>query len=184
MAEAVEQKSDHPLAFAVVTGAVERLGTAGSGGDATDARGITGFGIEATLSAERVRIGKPGLFTREAPLPEPVARAAAELERSGRTVMLVQRGAVFLGVLGVMDTPRDSAREVLRALHALGVKKTIMLTGDNQKVADVVARQVGIDEAHGDLLPEQKVAAIAELARGGTHVAMVGDGVNLSLIHI
>lgn len=92
--------------------------------------------------------------------------------------MIVKAGQRFLGVLGVMDTPREAAREVVAELHRLGVEKTIMLTGDNQRVADEVARLIGITEARGDLLPEDKVAAVAELARSAMRVAMVGDGVN------
>jgi Cd2+/Zn2+-exporting ATPase len=77
-----------------------------------------------------------------------------------------------------MDTPRESARQVIAELYALGIEETIMLSGDNQRVADAVAKQVGIRVARGDLLPEQKVAIIAELARSKRRVAMVGDGVN------
>ena len=93
-------------------------------------------------------------------------------------MMVVRAGARYLGVLGVMDTPRESAREVVAALHALGIEQTIMLTGNNQRVADAVAKHVGITVARGDMLPEQKVAAIAELAQSRSRVAMVGDGVN------
>jgi Cd2+/Zn2+-exporting ATPase len=92
--------------------------------------------------------------------------------------MVVRCGVRFLGVLGVMDTPRESARAVVAELHTLGIEQTIMLTGDNQQVADSVAKHVGIRVARGDLLPEQKVAAIAELASSKSRVAMVGDGVN------
>jgi Cd2+/Zn2+-exporting ATPase len=101
-----------------------------------------------------------------------------KLQGEGRTVMVVRSGTRFLGVLGVMDTPRESARAVVAELHALGIEQTIMLTGDNQRVADAVAKHVGIRVARGDLLPEQKVAAIAELAKSKSRVAMVGDGVN------
>lgn len=176
VALAVEKKSDHPLASAIVIGAGAKLAGA-AGLEATDAEAIIGFGIKAKIGGAQVRIGKPGLFTKEQPLPAALRAVVDELEGFGRTVMVVQREAQFLGVLGVMDTPRDSARRVVKALELLGVKKTIMLTGDNQKVADAVAREVGITEARGDLLPEQKVAAIIELARSG-HVAMIGDGVN------
>ena len=92
--------------------------------------------------------------------------------------MVVRSGERFLGALGVMDTPRDGVRDVVAALHRLGIEQTIMLTGDHQRVADAVAAQVGIRVARGDLLPEQKVAAIAELSRSSSRVAMVGDGVN------
>lgn len=125
-----------------------------------------------------ITIGKPALFEKAGGLTDGVKQMAERLMNDGRTVMVVQSGERFLGVLGVMDTPRSSARDVVQALHALGVEQTIMLTGDNQRVADAVAQQVGIGTARGDLLPEDKVRAIAELARGEGRVAMVGDGVN------
>ncbi len=111
-------------------------------------------------------------------MSQSVADAVSKLQSDGRTVMVVRSGARFLGVLGVMDTPRANAGAVVAELHALGIEKTIMLTGDNQRVADAVAKHVGIRVARGDLLPEDKVAAIAELASSESRVAMVGDGVN------
>ncbi len=91
--------------------------------------------------------------------------------------MVVRHGSQDLGVIGLMDTPRASARQTLDRLRVLGIKKLIMLSGDHQKVAEAIAREVGIDEARGDLMPADKVTTIREL---GTHskVAMVGDGVN------
>lgn len=178
IAKAVEQKSDHPLARAIVLGAAAQLPETAPLPKVESAEAITGFGIRAMVGEIPVRIGKPGLFTRDNPLPADVATTVEELERAGRTVMLVQLGDQFQGTLGVMDTPRSSARLVLQALEALGIERTIMLTGDNQRVADAIAKEVGIREARGDLLPEQKVAAVAELALGSSRVAMVGDGVN------
>ena len=179
VALAVEKHSDHPLASAIVSGVLERsVGTTSSTPDAEAVEAIIGFGVKGRVNGETVLLGKVGLFTREAPLPPDVAAAAERLQQSGRTIMIVKAGQRFLGVLGVMDTPREAAREVVAELHRLGVEKTIMLTGDNQIVADEVARQIGITEARGDLLPEDKVAAIAELARSAMRVAMVGDGVN------
>lgn len=178
VALAVEKHSDHPLAGAIVSGVLERSAGTSSAPDAEAVEAIIGFGVKGRVNGETVLMGKVGLFTREAPLPADVAAAAEQLQQSGRTIMIVKAGQRFLGVLGVMDTPREAAREVVAELHRLGVEKTIMLTGDNQRVADEVARQLGITEARGDLLPEDKVAAIAELARSATRVAMVGDGVN------
>jgi Zn2+/Cd2+-exporting ATPase len=178
VALAVEKQSDHPLANAIVTGVAERLVQSSKGLEAKDVEAIIGFGIRASVDGRTVLIGKPGLFTREGVLPAEVLTAVDKLQADGRTVMVVKAGENFLGVLGVMDTPRDSARAVVVELHALGIERTIMLTGDNQRVADAVAKYVGISEARGDLLPEQKVAAIAELARSKSRVAMVGDGVN------
>lgn len=174
---AVEKRSDHPLASAIVDGGVPRLQGV-TVPDAKNVEAVIGYGVRGEVGGQPVSIGKPGLFTREGALPPDVAAAVEKLQVEGRTVMVVRRGTTFLGVLGVMDTPRESAREVIARLHELGIEQTIMLTGDNQRVADAVAKQVGIRVARGDLLPEQKVEAISELARSKSRVAMVGDGVN------
>lgn len=177
-ARAVEKQSDHPLASAIVKGASERLAEDTAELAATQVEAIVGFGVRANVGGATVLVGKPALFTREGALPEEVAATLEQLQAGGRTVMVVKTGERFLGVLGVMDTPRDSARDVIAELHRLGVEQTIMLTGDNQRVADAVAKHIGIRTARGDLLPEQKVASIVELARSSSLVAMVGDGVN------
>ena len=177
VAVAVEKQSDHPLASAIVEGATVRCpGLAALEASAVEA--VIGYGVRATVAGAEVAIGKPGMFTRDAVLPQTVADAVGKLQGEGRTVMVVRSGARFLGALGVMDTPRESAGTVISELHALGIEQTIMLTGDNQRVADAVAKHVGIRVARGDLLPEEKVAAIVELASSKSRVAMVGDGVN------
>ncbi|MBN8613326.1 MAG: cadmium-translocating P-type ATPase [Deltaproteobacteria bacterium] len=179
IAVAIEDRSDHPLASAIVDGGRARLTEAGgSPREATDVEAITGYGIRGSVDGVAVRIGKPALFEEGGTLADDVKASVERLKSDGRTVMVVEAGGRFLGVLGVMDTVRPDAAAVVKTLHALGVKKTIMLTGDNQRVADAVAKTVGITEARGDLLPEQKVTAIAELAKGDAPVAMVGDGVN------
>ncbi len=91
--------------------------------------------------------------------------------------MVVRLGERYLGVLGVMDTPRPAAACVMRALKELGIERLIMISGDNQRVAEAVALSVGLTEAQGDLMPEHKVDAIKKLLEKG-RVAMVGDGVN------
>lgn len=178
VAWAVEKKSDHPLASAIVAGARARLGETAQVEEAQETEAVIGFGVRSRVGGQAVVIGKPGLFSQQSPLPQEVAQAVEKLQAAGRTVMVVQQGERFLGVLGVMDTPRDSARKVIAELYRLGIEQTIMLTGDNQRVADAVAKSVGISLAKGDLLPEQKVDAIKELARSANKVAMVGDGVN------
>ena len=91
--------------------------------------------------------------------------------------MIVRRGETYLGVLGMMDTTREAAKKMITELKDLGVKRMVMLSGDNQQVANAIAKEVGIDEAFGDLMPEDKVETIKKLsAQGG--VAMLGDGVN------
>jgi len=174
----VETQSDHPLAAAVVSHAVDQLG----GEEVTEAQDLTaivGRGLKAQVDGEDVYVGKRELFAEiDGPdLPDDVAAAVDELSEKGRTTMVVRRGENYLGVIGLMDTPRAKIREVLEALRKIGIKRMIMISGDGQRVAQAVADEIGIDEARGDLMPEDKVAEIKAL--GATQqVAMVGDGVN------
>jgi Cd2+/Zn2+-exporting ATPase len=178
VAIAVEKLSDHPLAAAVVQGGKERL-KSDAELTAHDVQSITGRGVKATVDGQVVHIGKDRLFTdiEGSPIPEDVAKSTEHLKAAGRTTMIVRQGNTYLGVLGLMDTPRDAAKSVVGQLQELGVKRMIMLSGDNQQVATAVAKEVGIDEALGDLMPDDKVEAIKKLNREGG-VAMVGDGVN------
>jgi Cd2+/Zn2+-exporting ATPase len=180
VAQAVEQHSDHPLAAAVVTGAVERLGGRVTPPMVSDVKSVTGRGVQAQIAGETVIIGKPVLFS-ELPgsgLPPEVAAANDKLVAAGRTTMVVRQGQRFLGVIAVMDTPRPVAARVMAELRKLGIERLIMISGDNQQVAEAVARSVGLTEARGDLMPEQKVDAIKALRDKHGKVAMVGDGVN------
>jgi Cd2+/Zn2+-exporting ATPase len=178
IAVSVESLSDHPLAAAVASGGRDRLGDTALPA-ATALRSITGRGVEAMVESQPVHIGSPKLFAEidGEPLPEAVRAEAEGLEGQGRTTMIVRHGARYLGVIGLMDTPRAAAMETLRRLRTLGIRRMIMISGDNQRVADAVAKQVGIDEAWGDLMPGDKVAAIKKL-KAEAKVAMVGDGVN------
>lgn len=174
---AVEVHSDHPLAQAIVRAAEKRLGT--SDLIATDFQSITGKGVSAKINGEKVLIGKAGLFLDhdQDSLPEGLAQKVTEMSSRGRTTMIVRRGGEFIGVLGLMDTPRAAASEVMNKLRSIGITRMMMISGDNQKVADAIALEVGLDEAFGDLMPDDKVEKIAQLSDQGG-VAMVGDGVN------
>lgn len=174
---AVETYSDHPLAQAVVREAKNRLGTWEP--VATDFRSITGKGVSAKIDGQNVSIGKAGLFLEESKdiLPDEVAQKVTEMISRGRSTMIVKRGADYLGVLGLMDTPRPAAPAVIKKLRSLGITRMMMISGDNQKIAEAIAFDVGLDEAFGDLMPDDKVKKIGELSRKGG-VAMVGDGVN------
>jgi len=92
--------------------------------------------------------------------------------------MLIRKNKEYIGIIALMDTPRESAKATLIKLKELGIKRMIMLTGDNQKVADAVAKEIGLTDAWGGLLPEEKVEAIKKLKEQESKVAMVGDGVN------
>jgi Cd2+/Zn2+-exporting ATPase len=178
LAVAVEALSDHPLAQAIVKDGGERLGAAELP-EASNLRSLTGRGVTATVDAETVWIGKVEMFGSEGipALGHETMSAIAQLREGGRTTMVVRKGNRDLGAIGLMDTPREAAKTALRRLHEMGVSRMIMISGDHQKVAEAIAKDVGIDEAWGDLMPEDKVAAIKKLA-GEDKVAMVGDGVN------
>ena len=178
IAVAVESLSDHPLAAAVATGGRERIGETPIP-TATDLRSITGRGVQAVVEGQPVHIGNPRLFgeVEGATLPDDLREAGVKLEEAGRTTMIVRIGDRYLGLIGLMDTPRATANATLTRLRELGITRMIMISGDNQRVADAVAKEVGLDEAWGDLMPEHKVDAIKKL-RAQDKVAMVGDGVN------
>ena len=177
VAVAVESRSDHPLAAAIVSDGRRRLdGRAAP--TASEVTAITGRGVRGTVDGEEVLIGNAALFGGDGAVDPAVMARARELQSSGRTIMIVKRGNRFLGVLGLMDTPRPAARRAGEALRAVGIRRAIMLSGDHQLVADSIARDVGLTDAWGDLMPEDKVAAIERLRNEEGKVAMIGDGVN------
>lgn len=174
---AVEQLSDHPLAAAIVKGGAEKLQRSVTA--ATRVEAITGKGVKAEYNNTTIHIGNMALFAeKDKQLSDDIKRQVADFEAKGNTTMLVQQDNVLIGIVTLMDTARADAKETLAALQKMGIKRMIMLTGDNQKVAEAIAKEIGITDAMGGLLPEQKVAAIDKLRTDEKQVAMVGDGVN------
>jgi Cd2+/Zn2+-exporting ATPase len=174
IAASVESRSGHPLARAVVDAARARhleLPVA------SDVQAVTGKGVHARVSSAKVSVGNLRLFDGDA-LPDSVRERVVQLEALGKTTMIVRVDDQFIGLIGLADTPRPGTREVLAKLAALGVARTIMLTGDNESVARAVAQSVGIREVRAGLLPEDKLKVVDELMQGQTSVAMIGDGVN------
>jgi len=179
IAVAVENLSDHPLAKAVVRDGKERLkGTDIT--DASDLEAVLGKGIKASLGKDKIYIGNLDLYEDldEAKPSEDILNKVKELEGGGNTTMLIRRNKEYIGIIALMDTPREAAKETLKKLKEIGIKRMIMLTGDNQKVAVAVAKEIGLTDAWGSLLPEEKVDAIKKLKEQESKVAMVGDGVN------
>ncbi|WP_420578324.1 heavy metal translocating P-type ATPase [Ekhidna sp.] len=179
IAVAVEALSDHPLAKAVVRDGKERL----DGVDipeAKDLEAVLGKGIKATLGDDKVYIGNLDLFESldDNKPGQETEEKVKSLESDGNTTMLIRQNDKYIGIIALMDTPRKEAKNTLERLKEIGIKRMIMLTGDNQKVADAVAKEIGLTDAWGSLLPEEKVEAIKELREKESKVAMVGDGVN------
>ncbi|GIW29821.1 Copper-transporting P-type ATPase [Meiothermus luteus] len=174
LAASADQPSQHPLAEAIVRAAEER-GVGVQPPDAFDS--VPGHGVVAQVKGRRVLIGNRRLMDREGvevgQLEERVSRLAAE----GKTAMYVAVDGQPAGVVAVADVIRESARKAVQALHRMGIQ-TVMLTGDNRRTAEAVARRLGIDTVIAEVLPEDKAAKVKELQAQGRKVAMVGDGVN------
>jgi Cd2+/Zn2+-exporting ATPase len=181
IAAAIDTHSEHPMARAVVAHA-EQNGITFSRGE--NYRSHTGRGATASVEGHDYFVGNHRFAHELGACGEPVERALAEIEARGESVVIVGHTvhgdcpASTLGILAIGDAIRPQAVEALRAIHAAGVEKIVMLSGDNQRTADAIAREAGIDEAHGDLLPDDKLTRIRALAEKFTHVGMIGDGVN------
>jgi len=181
VAAAIDTHSDHPLAQAVVRYAEEmRIGFPRSENYVSR----TGRGAEARIDGHLYFVGNHR-FTHEAAVcSDDLEKRLAELEAQAMSVVIVGhkphedcKGEV-LGILAVADTIRANAIGAIKMLHAAGVRRIVMLSGDNQRTVDAIAKQVGIDEAKGDLLPDQKIEQVRELIAQHKHVGMIGDGVN------
>lgn len=176
-AAAAEAGSEHPLARPILdTAREEGVAPEGLPGSVTP---VVGKGIVADAHGKRVLIGNLPLLEQYGIVNDAGAAVAAnKLAAAGKTPMIVAVDESVLGVIGVADTIREDAPEMIRRLHASGVQKVVMLTGDTRLVAEAIGEAVGIDEIHASLLPEDKLDAVARLQREGHTVAMVGDGVN------
>ena len=179
IAVAVEGLSDHPLAKAVVRDGKERL-EGEEIPNASNLEAVLGKGIKASFGNDKIYIGNLDLYEGldESTPSEKIATKVRGLEGGGNTTMLIRKNEEYIGIIALMDTPREAAKGTLKKLKEIGIKRMIMLTGDNQKVADAVAEEIGLTDAWGSLLPEEKVDAIKELKEKESKVAMVGDGVN------
>ncbi len=170
----VENVSEHPLAGAIVTGAIER-GIALA--DVAEFESVTGKGVVGTIEGHRVGIGNAKLLESLSVNIDPLKAHAEALRRNGQTVMFVIVDDRAAGLVGVADPIKESAREAIAALHRDGLR-VVMLTGDNRTTADAVARAVGIDDVEADVLPDQKATVVKDLQNKGVRVAMSGDGIN------
>ncbi|ADJ15369.1 copper-translocating P-type ATPase [Halalkalicoccus jeotgali B3] len=175
-AASAESGSEHPLARAIVEGARTR-GIALD--DAEEFENVPGHGVRATVAGREVLVGNRKLMDENGIDPAPAAETMERLEREGKTAMLVASDGALVGVVAAADTVRESAKRTVAELGKRGLD-VLMITGDNERTARAVAREVGIDEANvrAGVLPEDKADAVESIQAGDKRVMMVGDGVN------
>ncbi|MEQ9727249.1 heavy metal translocating P-type ATPase [Pseudomonas sp. WHRI 8822A] len=174
LAASLAARSDHPVSLAVASAAQQQ------GVELLDVQGfeaLAGRGVCGAIAGQRYQLGNHRLLEELGLCTAEIEKRLDELERQGKTVIVLSDEARALALFAVADTLKDSSREAIASLHAMGVK-TVMLTGDNQHTAQAIATQVGIHEARGDLLPTDKLATVEKLLEQKGMVAMVGDGIN------
>jgi len=174
LAAALEAASEHPLGRAIVAAAAER-GMAMSAVE--DFRAVPGHGIEGRVEGRLVRVGARRFMDREGVALGPLGAEAAELEGAGRTVVYVAADGEVLGLLAIADRVKPESHAVVSALRRRGVA-VAMVTGDARRTAETVAAQLGIDEVHAEVLPQDKARVVVGLQQAGRRVAFVGDGIN------
>ncbi|WP_030937705.1 HAD-IC family P-type ATPase, partial [Streptomyces sp. NRRL F-3307] len=175
LAGALEHASEHPVAQAVAAGAVER---AGSLPVPEDFENVAGLGVQGVVDGHAVLVGREQLLADWAiELDRELAGAKAAAEAEGRTAVAVAWDGQARGVLTVADAVKETSAEAVAELRRLGLTP-VLLTGDNTRVAESVARSVGIEEVIAEVLPQDKVDVVRRLQSEGRTVAMVGDGVN------
>lgn len=180
LAASLKANSEHPVATAIVS--AWRISAAGGGIPAAllpviSFEALPGRGVQAVIDNHLYHIGNHRQMENLGICGSHVEDVLRRLEEEGKTAVVLGNQSEALCVIGVADTLRETSGEAIRELHRLGVA-SVMLTGDNKTTAQAIAAKVGIDDAHGDLLPEDKLAAIDGLIQRYGHVGMVGDGIN------
>lgn len=176
LAAGIESGSEHPLAQAIVEyGKENEIQPA----PITGFQSLTGAGAKATIDGQTYYIGSPSLFEQQLGISlENLSKKINTLQEEGNTVVLVGHEQSALGLIAIRDTIRPVANTVIRELHEAGIEKVVMLTGDNERTAQAIARELGIEEVFAELKPEDKSRIVRELSERYEHIIMVGDGVN------
>ncbi|RKQ29073.1 cadmium-translocating P-type ATPase [Oceanobacillus halophilus] len=175
---ALEYRSQHPLASAIAAKA-DKENVSYKEVPVEDFTSITGKGIKGTIYGQTYYIGSPNLFKEiTLPLDEQVERCITAFQNQGKTAMVAGTDDEILAVVAVADEVRETSSKVIEKLHRLGVHKTIMLTGDNQKAAQAIGNQVGVTDVEAELLPKDKLVAVKKLNNEYGSVSMIGDGIN------
>ncbi|MFN8530154.1 MAG: heavy metal translocating P-type ATPase [Anaerolineae bacterium] len=177
LAATAEARSEHPLAKAIVQSAVDRGITIA---EVNDFEAFAGRGIYALVTGDgggAIHIGSPGFLSQSSPIPPELDVRREEMEGQGKTVMGVKRSGEWIGLIALADQLRPTSKQIVNELQAAGVKVAI-LTGDNPRAAKWIGQQVGVDQVHAELMPDDKVTVVRRIQEEIGQVAMVGDGVN------
>ena len=178
IAAAVEKSSEHPLAKAIVDIATEKLAGDNVIPKASDFQSTTGGGVTATVFYKTIKIGKKAFLTDQGiKIPENLELRANELPNQAKSLVWVAENDVTIGLLAISDAIKPTSAAAIKQLHELGIR-VIMCTGDNEATANAVAKEIGIDEVHAGLNPEDKINIVKKLKQEGKIVAMAGDGIN------
>ena len=176
LAAAVESASDHPLAAAIVNYAKDQ---GAESSETIHSEAEKGLGLRAEINGRSVLAGSARMMEANGiPLTESQRHDLAEAQNRGATTVLLAVGGKILLLFAISDAVKPGAAQMISDLYKLGVKRTVMLTGDNRKTAEAVATKIGLSEARAELLPQDKLAAVKAMQREGHVVAFVGDGVN------
>jgi Cu+-exporting ATPase len=175
LAASAEKNSEHHLAQAIVNAAKSRKIEVA---EPKAFKTIPGYGISATVGKKRVLVGNAALMKREkVEIEDKVATAMAELEEKGETVVIVAENRKITGLIAIADTIKEHSREAIEKLNKMGYE-TVLITGDNERTALAIAKQVGIKRVMAHVFPEDKANEVKRLQKEGKKVVFVGDGIN------
>jgi Cd2+/Zn2+-exporting ATPase len=176
VASGIERRSDHPLAQAIVRYTESQNIQPAK---LTKFKSLTGAGATASYSGKTVFVGSPDLFQNKLGISlERTVNEISKIQKEGKTVVILGDNQTPWGMLAIRDEVRPNAFKAIKSIRAAGIDKVIMLTGDNERTAQAISRELGIDEIFADLKPEDKAVKVSDLTSQYGHVAMVGDGVN------
>jgi Cu+-exporting ATPase len=173
-AAVAERNSEHPLAKSVVQKAKE-LGL--TLGESSEFVAIPGRGVKIVYNAKTITVGSPGLMESEGIDIKPAQDSILKLQQEGKTAVLVSLDKELIGVIALLDTAKPNAKQALQALRSMGIE-VVMLTGDNERTASTIAKELAIDRVIANVMPSDKVEVVKKLQQEGKKVAMVGDGIN------